>query len=108
ASQSRAPLKVIADAMDDHHALAEGELTLIDNQVDVATGTIHLKAQYSNDNEPLWPGQFVNARVVLSVRHDAVTVPAETVMQGPSGPYVYLVADNDTAHRRNVAVATTQ
>ncbi|PWT93134.1 MAG: efflux RND transporter periplasmic adaptor subunit [Proteobacteria bacterium] len=108
ASQSRAPLKAIADAMDDQRMLAEGELTLVDNQVDVATGTIHLKAQYSNDEEPLWPGQFVNVRLVLSVRHDAVTVPAETVMQGPNGSYVYLVAADDTAHRRDVTVAATQ
>lgn len=107
-SQARAPLKVIAYAMDDKTELAEGELTLIDNQVDVATGTIHLKAQFDNAEEPLWPGEFVNARIVLSTRQDVVTVPAEAIMQGPEGPYVYVLSANGTAQRRRVDVAATQ
>lgn len=82
-SQAQAALKVIAYAMDDKTELAEGELTLIDNQVDVATGTIHLKAQFDNAEEPLWPGEFVNAHIVLATRQNAVTVPAEAIMQGP-------------------------
>jgi multidrug efflux system membrane fusion protein len=106
-NQAQHPLKVIAYAMDDKTALAEGALTLIDNQVDVATGTIHLKAQFDNTDEPLWPGEFVDARIVLSTRQDAVTVPAETVMQGPNGSYVYVLNDT-TAQRRNVDVAATQ
>jgi multidrug efflux system membrane fusion protein len=107
-NQSQAPLKVIAYAMDGHTELAEGVLTLIDNQVDVSTGTIHLKAQFDNADETLWPGEFVNARIVLSVRRDAVTVTAETVMQGPEGSYVYVLSDDNTAHRRKVEVAATQ
>ncbi len=107
-SQAQHPLKVIAYAMDDKTALAEGDLTLIDNQVDVATGTIHLKAQFENADEPLWPGEFVNTRIVLSTRQNAVTVPTETVMQGPNGSYVYVLVKDDTAHRRNVDVAATQ
>jgi multidrug efflux system membrane fusion protein len=107
-NQAQAPLKVIAYAMDDKTALAQGTLTLIDNQVDAATGTVRLKAQFDNADEALWPGQFVNARLVLSTRQDAVTVPAETVMQGPNGSYVYVLGDDDTAQRRTVGVATTQ
>jgi membrane fusion protein, multidrug efflux system len=107
-SQAQASLKVIAYAMDDKTALAEGELTLIDNQVDAATGTVRLKAQFANDGEPLWPGEFVNARVVLATRENAVTVPAQAVMQGPSGAYVYVLAADDKAQRRSVKVAATQ
>jgi multidrug efflux system membrane fusion protein len=107
-NQAKAPLEVIAYAMDDKTALAHGVLTLIDNQVDVATGTVRLKAQFDNTDEALWPGEFVNARLVLSTRQDAVTVPAETVMQGPNGSYVYVLGDGDTAQRRAVNVAATQ
>jgi multidrug efflux system membrane fusion protein len=107
-AQAKQSLKVVAYDMDDKTALADGELTLIDNQVDVATGTIHLKAQFANADEPLWPGAFVNARLVLSTRDNAVTVPAETVMQGPNGPYAYVMRDDDTVQHRDVTVAATQ
>jgi multidrug efflux system membrane fusion protein len=108
ANQSKQPLEVIAYAMDDKTVLAHGRLTLIDNQVDAATGTIRLKAQFDNDGEPLWPGQFVSARIVLSTRENAVTVPQEAVMRGPTGSYVYVLADGDIAHRRVVEVAAMQ
>jgi membrane fusion protein, multidrug efflux system len=107
-NQAQAPLKVIAYAMDDKTALAQGELTLIDNQVDAATGTIRLKAQFDNAGEPLWPGEFVNARIVLSTRENAVTVTADAVMQGPNGSYVYVLSGDDTAQRRNVNAGATQ
>ena len=107
-SQQHANLKVIAYAMDDKTRLAEGELTLIDNQVDVTTGTIHLKAQFDNVGEPLWPGQFVNARIVLSTRENAVTVPQVAVMEGPNGAYVYVIGNDDTAKRRPVTVVANQ
>jgi multidrug efflux system membrane fusion protein len=107
-SQGRGRLKVVAYAMDDKTQLAEGELTLIDNQVDVATGTIHLKAQFDNLGEPLWPGAFVNARIVLSTLQNAVTVPEEAVMEGPNGAYIYVIADNDTVKRHPVQVAANQ
>lgn len=107
-SQAKGPLKVIAYAPDDKTELAQGELTLIDNQVDVATGTIHLKAQFDNAGEPLWPGGFVSSRIVLATRENAVTVPEQAVMRGPNGAYVYVLADDDTARRRNVEIAATQ
>jgi multidrug efflux system membrane fusion protein len=107
-NQAKQPLAVIAYAQDDKTELAQGELTLIDNQVDVATGTIHLKAQFDNKDEPLWPGEFISARIVLATREDAVTVPEQTVMQGPNGSYVYVLDKDDTAHRRAVEVAATQ
>jgi multidrug efflux system membrane fusion protein len=107
-SQAQQHLKVIAYAMDDKTQIAQGELTLIDNQVDAATGTIHLKAQFDNVGEPLWPGQFVNARIVLSTRENAVTVPEVAVMEGPNGPYVYVIGGNDTVQRRPVDVVANQ
>lgn len=107
-SEAKGPLKVIAYAQDDKTELAQGDLTLIDNQVDVATGTIHLKAQFDNANEPLWPGEFVSARIVLATRDNAITVPEQAVMRGPNGAYVYVLADDDTARRRAVEIAATQ
>jgi multidrug efflux system membrane fusion protein len=107
-NQAKGALEVVAYAMDGTTALAQGELTLIDNQVDAATGTIHLKAQFDNADEPLWPGQFVDARIVLATRQNAVTVPEQAVMHGPNGSYVYVLADDDTAQRRAVEIAATQ
>ena len=108
ANQAKQPLEVIAYAQDDKTELAHGQLTLIDNQVDAATGTIHLKAQFDNAGEPLWPGEFVSARIVLATRENAVTVPEQAVMRGPNGSYVYVLKNDDTAERRAVEVAATQ
>jgi len=107
-NESQASIAVLAYAMDDHTKIADGTLALIDNQVDVATGTIHLKAQFDNAGEPLWPGAFVSARIVLATRENAVTVAEQAVMRGPNGAYVYVLADDDTAHRRDVKIAATQ
>jgi membrane fusion protein, multidrug efflux system len=107
-NQAKAPLKVVAYGMDDKTVLTDGVLTLIDNRVDPATGTIHLKAKFANAEETLWPGQSVNAHLILSVRNNAVTVPAQTVMQGPDGAYVYVLNRDDVAHRQKVEVAATQ
>jgi multidrug efflux system membrane fusion protein len=107
-NQAKQALRVIAYAMDDKTELAQGALTLIDNQVDAATGTIHLKAQFDNAGEPLWPGAFVNARIVLATRDNAVTVPEQAVMQGPNGSFVYVLDNADTAQRRTVEVVATQ
>src|SRR5208282_5995944 len=100
--QAKAPLDVIAYGSDDKTKLAEGKLTLIDNHVDTATGTIHLKATYDNSDERLWPGEFVAARLVLWVRKGAVTVPSETVMQSNNGAYVYVIKPDNSVERRDV------
>jgi multidrug efflux system membrane fusion protein len=106
--QTEAPLVVEASSADDTRELAEGRLTLIDNAIDPATGTIHLKAQFANENERLWPGEFINVRVVLRVRHAVPTVPAPTVQEGPDGYVAYVVGADDTVARRSVEVATIQ
>jgi multidrug efflux system membrane fusion protein len=108
AQQLKAPLAVEAYSGDDTQLLARGALTLIDNAIDGATGTIHLKAQFANDDERLWPGAFVNVRVVLGIRRAVPTVAAQAVQEGPDGYDVYVVAPDNTAHRRAIEVAAIQ
>jgi multidrug efflux system membrane fusion protein len=84
--------------------IATGELTVIDNQIDSTTGTIRLKATFPNEDLKLWPGQFINVRLQVSVRKDALTVPASVVQRGPSGTYAYLVTPGQTAEMRPVVV----
>ncbi len=106
--QQLAPLPVTALSADGKTRLAQGKLTLIDNRVNQATGTVHLKAQFLNRNERLWPGEFVNARLTLRVLHDVATVPSQTVQQGPDGDYVYVISQGDTVTRQNVVVADVE
>ncbi|HUN40198.1 MAG TPA: efflux RND transporter periplasmic adaptor subunit [Acetobacteraceae bacterium] len=106
--QAQAPLDVTAVASDGKTELAQGKLSLIDNNINQATGTILLKATFPNQDERLWPGEFVNARVTLRVRQQVATVPSETVQQGPDGDYVYVIAKDDTVTRRPVTVADVQ
>ncbi len=106
--QAKSPLVVDALSGDNEHELAVGKLTLIDNDIDTTTGTIHLKAEFANEKERLWPGEFVNVRVEVGVRTAMPTVPAETVQQGPEGYIVYVVKPGDTVERRDVQVAAIQ
>ena len=106
--QQQAPLDVEAFSSDDKTKLAEGKLTLIDNAIDQATGTIHLKATFANLDERLWPGEFVNVRLALRMRHDVATVPSQTVQMGPNGDYVYVIDKDDAVERRPVTVAVVQ
>jgi membrane fusion protein, multidrug efflux system len=106
--QAKAPLDVVALAGDNKTELGEGKLTLIDNMIAQATGTIHLKATFPNADERLWPGEFVNLRLILRVRKGVPTVPAQTVQQGPDGEYAYVIGKDDTVERRNVTVIAEQ
>jgi multidrug efflux system membrane fusion protein len=107
-NQAKQPLTVLAYASDDKTLLSEGELTLINNQVDATTGTVQLKGTFANKDERLWPGEFVNARLLLATRENAITVPAQAVMHGPDGQYVYVIRPDDTVEHRAVAVASIQ
>ena len=107
-NNKRAPLVVRAYSGDDKKQLAEGKLTLIDNMIDQATGTIHLKARFDNDDERLWPGEFVNLRLILSTRKGVATVPQQTVQVGPNGYYAYVIKPDNTVERRAVEVASMQ
>jgi multidrug efflux system membrane fusion protein len=107
-NNKQAPLVVRAYSGDGKKQLAEGKLTLIDNMIDQATGTIHLKARFDNDDERLWPGEFVSLRVVLAIRRGVTTVPQQTVQQGPNGHYAYVIKPDNTVERRDVEVASIQ
>lgn len=104
-SQGKAPIEVLASAENDQKELATGKLTLIDNQIDQATGTLHLKATFDNQDGALWPGEFVNARLVVGIAKNAVTVPARAVQRGPNGSYLFIVKPDDTVEMRTVEVA---
>ena len=106
--QIKSPLIVEAFSGDDTRALARGQLTLIDNSIDGATGTLHLKAQFDNENERLWPGQFVNVRVTLSTRRSVPTVPSQAVQDGPEGYVIYVVGLDNTVHPKVVKVSAIQ
>ena len=106
--QALAPLVVRAIGEDGKTLLSTGTLTLIDNQIDQATGTLKLKATFANEDERLWPGLFVNVRLILNTRRGVPTVPAQTVQDGPSGPYAYVIKDDSTVERRPVEVAVVQ
>ncbi len=106
--QAKAPLEAIAFGDDGKTVLASGKLTLIDNAIDPTTGTIHLKASFANNDERLWPGEFVNMRLILSTRVGVPTVPAQTVQSGANGQYVYVIKTDDTVERRDVEVAAVQ
>jgi multidrug efflux system membrane fusion protein len=84
--------------------LAVGRLDFIDNAVDTSTGTITLRAIFSNEDEALWPGQFMNATLVLHNDPDAVTVPPEAVQTGREGSFVYVVKQDSTVQYRPVTV----
>lgn len=106
--EQKAPLAVRAYSSDGSKLLSIGKLTLIDNSVDQTTGTIHLKARFDNEDERLWPGQFVSLRVILQTRPHVATVPAQTVQEGPNGNYAYIIKPDNTVERRNVDVAAVQ
>ena len=90
-------LPVAAFTGDDKRQLGRGTLLTVDNAIDTSTGTIKLKAMFPNTDDRLWPGQFVNAHLQLSLAHDAVTVPSAAILHGVNGLYVYAVKTGDVA-----------
>ncbi len=88
--------------------LATGYLLTVDNEIDPATGTARLKAIFPNRDGALFPSQFVNARLLLEVRHGVTIVPAAAIQRGPRGPFVYVVKPDRSAALRPVAVDATQ
>jgi multidrug efflux system membrane fusion protein len=99
------PLTVLAYSQDDTIKLDEGTLGLVSNQILQTTGSIQLKANFPNKAHRLWPGELVNARLLLDTRHDGLTVPASVVQQGPTGAYAYVINPNNTVEIRPVTVA---
>lgn len=95
-------LPVVAFDRDFKLKLATGQLLAIDNQVDATTGTVRLKAQFENKDGMLFPNQFVNARLLVDTRPNAVVVPSAAVQRGPTSMFVYVVKPDDTVELRNV------
>lgn len=102
---AKGPLNVIAYSQDNKMKLDEGRLLLVNNEIAETTGTIQLKAEFPNREHRLWPGQLVNADLLLETRKDALTVAGSAVQQGPNGSYVYVVMPDQTATVRSVHVA---
>ena len=102
--------KLPVDAWDrgDKKKLAGGSLMTVDNQIDPATGTVKLKAQFPNQDYGLFPNQFVNARMLVDVRRGATVVPAAAVQRGSRGTFVYVVSLDNTVSVRTVRVGPTQ
>jgi membrane fusion protein, multidrug efflux system len=104
AEMANGQLKVIALKRDDKTVIDEGTLALVDNQIDQTAGTMRLKATFPNPKNALWPGEFVNARLMLGVRRGVVTTPAPVVQRGPNGTYAYVIKPDDTAEMRPIKV----
>lgn len=98
-------LTVVALNRSDGSVLGQGTLLLVNNQIDPTTGTIQLKATFPNKDHALWPGQFIDAKLLVETRHDVVTIPAAAVQRGPQGLYAYVVKPDDTVEMRSLKIA---
>jgi membrane fusion protein, multidrug efflux system len=103
--KTKAPLKVIAYDQNNTMKLDEGELGLVNNEILQTTGSIQLKANFANKENRLWPGELVNARLLVDTRHNGLTVPAAVVQQGANGPYAWVIKPDDTVAIRQIKVA---
>jgi multidrug efflux system membrane fusion protein len=102
----RGSVAVLAFDQDDRKQLATGKLLLINNQIDQSTSTIQLKAEFPNDDERLWPGEFVHIRVLVATRKNAVTIPTVALQRGPEGFYVWVVKPDETVEQRPITAET--
>jgi membrane fusion protein, multidrug efflux system len=107
-AERRGPVPVIAATQDGREVLDRGELALIDNQIDPATGTVRCKAVFPNTRDNLWPGQFVTATTRLRVLADALTVPTSAIQQSPERAFVYVVSGDMIARARTVHLVGIQ
>ena len=103
--QSAQPLKVIAITTDGKKPLAEGTLSVVNNQVDTTSGTIRLKAVFDNKNHALWPGQSVSTRLLVKTLKDATVVPDDAIQHGNDGLYAYTVNQDNKAELRKIKVS---
>jgi multidrug efflux system membrane fusion protein len=102
---AKGPLTVLAYSQDDKTRLDEGKLDLIDNQIVQTTGTIRLRASFPNAKRMLWPGELIDARLLLETRHDGLTIPASAVQQGPNGSFVWVIGSDETVQTRPVTIS---
>jgi multidrug efflux system membrane fusion protein len=105
-AQGTVPVQVFSDR-DGGKPLATGTLVLVDNEIDQTTGTIKLKAAFSNEDDALWPGAFVHARIRIGAGKDSVVVPSAAIQRGPRGLFVWRVRPDGTAEARDVQTGAT-
>jgi membrane fusion protein, multidrug efflux system len=101
-------LQVDTYSRDDQTKLATGKLLTIDNQIDQTTGTAKLKAVFDNQDNQLWPNQFVNANLLLEMRKNSTVLPTAAILRGPQGTFVYAMKPDKTVEARTVAISLTQ
>src|ERR1035437_5836520 len=101
---AKTPLTIEAQRPDSDAVIDRGVLRVVDNQVDQTTGTVKLKAEFPNTGLQLWPGQFVNVRLLIDMLQDVVTIPTGAVQRGPNGTFVYVVKDDNTVAMRPIVV----
>jgi membrane fusion protein, multidrug efflux system len=104
---AKGPVKAIALSADGKTELDAGTLAALDNQANTTSGTINLKATFPNPDRKLWPGMFVNVRVVTQVQENGLTVPLDAVQQGPQGQYVFVVGPDHKVTMQPVSVRET-
>jgi multidrug efflux system membrane fusion protein len=104
---SQTPLKVLAYSQDDKVQLDIGKVDLINNEILQTTGAVQLKAEFPNTAHRLWPGELVNARLLLDTRQNGLAVPAGAVQQGQQGFYTYVIKPDNTVEARTITVAQT-
>jgi multidrug efflux system membrane fusion protein len=104
-AQAVSPLKVVAITTDGKKVLAEGQLSVVNNQVDTTSGTIRLKAVFDNKNHALWPGQSVSTRLLVRTLKDATVVPDDAIQHSTDGLYAYTVNQDNKAELRKVKVS---
>jgi multidrug efflux system membrane fusion protein len=96
AAMTSGPAAILAMSRDGKQQLAEGTLALVDNLIDQSTGTIRLKGTFANHDGALWPGEFVNIRLLARTAHNVVTIPSAALQRGPEGYYAYVVKPDGT------------
>ena len=101
-------LKVLALDRGNTATLDEGSLAVVDNEIDQTTGTIKLKATFPNADLKLWPGKFVNARLILKMQENATVIPSSVVQRGPQGTYAYIIKPDKTVEMRPIKVGRTE
>ncbi|MBV9852792.1 MAG: efflux RND transporter periplasmic adaptor subunit [Armatimonadetes bacterium] len=104
-AMTRGPLTVLADTSDGQTQLAKGTLLTPNNAVDINTGTIQLKANFANEDNKLWPGEFVNARLLVNTIRGVVTVPHIAIQHGQDGLFVFVVKPDNTVEQQAVTVS---
>jgi membrane fusion protein, multidrug efflux system len=104
---AKGPVQVAAYDRDNVRLLSTGTLATIDNQIDQSTATYRLKAMFANADEKLWPGEFVNARLLLQVQKDVVVIPSVAVQRGPEGLFTWVVKTDNTVEPRPIKTATS-